>query len=272
MFELSANLELLFSETDGDLADAGHRAAARVHAAAELGLRAVEIWSWRDKDIDRLAAALHDTGVVLQTMCVDPMGSIVDPATHEAFFAAVTESAAVADRLGCPYLVVTAGDERRGTPRVEHHQAIVAALTEAGSILRQHDATLLLENLNSRVDHIGTYLDTVPECLDILDEVSSPKVKALFDLYHSLVMDERSTDVLTNRLAHVGHVQIADVPGRHEPGTGSVDWRQQLTALRDLGYTGRLGLEYSPTTSNTAATLQYIRKLLDSFAEEGSER
>ncbi|XVV06085.1 TIM barrel protein [Actinosynnema sp. CA-248983] len=250
MFELSVNLEWLFGERD----DLG----GRVRAAAELGLPAVEVWGWRGRDVDSLHRAMRETGVELQTMCVDPMGTLVDPATHEVFLAAVEDSAALADRLGCPYLVITVGNER-DVPRAEQRRAVVSALTRAAAVLAGHRAVLLLENLNSRVDHVGTFLDSTAECLDIVDEVGSPRVALLYDHYHSLVMGERPEEVLAGRVDRVRHVQIADVPGRHEPGTGTVDWGHELSVLRDLGYTGRLGLECTPTTG-TPQALAHIRQ------------
>lgn len=90
--ELSANVELLFTEHDAP--------AARVRVAGELGLPAVEIWGWRRKDIDALGAALTASRVSVQTMCVEPMGVLVDSATHPVFLAALADSAAVADRRG----------------------------------------------------------------------------------------------------------------------------------------------------------------------------
>lgn len=253
MYELSVNLEWLFAEHD-DL-------ARKVRAAEQLGVPAVEIWGWRARDVDSLDAALRETGVVLQTLCVDPMGTLVDPGTHEVFLEAVDKSAALADRLGCPYLVITAGNERVGVARDVQRRAVVEALRRAAEVLDGCEAVLLLENLNSRVDHVGTFLDSTAECLDIVDEVGSPHVRLLYDHYHSLVMGERPEVVLDGRVDRVGHVQIADVPGRHEPGTGGVDWGHELSTLRELGYTGRIGLECMPTTG-TAEALEHLRRHL----------
>lgn len=261
MYELSANIELLFTEYgEGDA-----NVVARLRAAAALGLPAVEIWSWRGKDVGALGQALEETGVRLQTMCVDPMGVLVDPATHGTFLAAVTDSAATAQLLNCPFLVITAGDHQAEVSRSEQHSAIVAALREAARLLEGSEVVLLLENLNSRVDHVGTFLDSTVECLDIVEEVDSPTVRALYDHYHSLVMDERPESVLAGRIDLVGHVQTADVPGRYEPGTGSVDWGNELRVLHDLGYRGRIGLECLPS-ADTASSLDHIQHVLDKLS------
>jgi hydroxypyruvate isomerase len=246
MYELSANMVWLFTE-------AGDGAAARCRAAAAHGLRYVEIWDWREEDLDALGAALSETGVTLQTMCTTPMGRLVDRSTHEAFLDGLRESIQVAERLRSPFLVVTAGDALPGVPPEQQRAAIVAALKAAVPLLEGHDPVLLLENLNSRVDHIGTFLDTTPQVVSVLREVASPKVKLLYDHYHSLAMGEKAREVLGDAMDLLGHVQIADVPGRHEPGTGDIDWPAELAELRSLGYTGRLGLECTLTAPTTEA-------------------
>ena len=93
----------------------------------------------------------------------------------------------------------------------------------------------------------GTYLDSTEEALDIVDEVGRPGLRLLYDLYHSVTMGEDPATVLRGRMDRVRHVQVADVPGRHEPGSGMIDWRATLDRLRSDGYRGWLGLEYAPS-------------------------
>jgi hydroxypyruvate isomerase len=253
MYELSANVEWLFTE-------AGLHVADRIRAAGAHGLPAVEIWTWRDKPLDAISRALSETAVQLQTVCVDPMGSLVDPKGHTAFLDGLAASLPVAEELGSPYLVVTAGDLRHGVARDTQHAAVVAALRGAADMLAGSDVILLLENLNSRVDHAGTYLDSTIETIDIVRAVGSPRVRVLYDLYHSLMMGEDPLVVLDGATDVVGHVQIGDVQGRIEPHEGPLDWPALLHALRRSGYFGRLGLEFMPTQS-TADALAFIEKL-----------
>lgn len=252
MYQLSANLEWLFP-------DAGDT-AGRIRAAAAHGLSAVEIWTWRDKDLHLVEQALHETGTVLQTMCTEPMGRLVDPSTHGAFLDGLHDSLEVAQQLGSPYLVVTAGDTRQDIPACEQRAAVVEALQNAGALLAGTGTTLLLENLNSRADHVGTFLDDTTQVVSILRDVASPNVRLLFDAYHSQVMGEDTQQVLSGAVDLLGHVQVADAPGRHEPGSGTVDWSAELAALRRLGYAGRIGLEYQPSTA-TAASLLVIEQI-----------
>jgi hydroxypyruvate isomerase len=255
VIELSASLELLFTEPPE------HTFDERIDRASDAGLRAIEIWRWRNKDLPAISKALTQTGVELASMIVEPMLPIVDPAVRADALKAIADSAPVAADLGCSTLVITVGDARPGVPRRDQHEAIVETLKAAAPIVEPHGVTLALENLNSRVDHVGHYLDSAIETLDIVDEVGSPHVQMLYDLYHSVVMGESPREVLDGRLDRVRHVQIADTPGRHEPGTGTIDWPAELGWLASNGYRGRIGLEYMPTI-DTVESLKLIRSVV----------
>lgn len=256
MLELSPCLDLLFG-----VGETPPRHADRIRRAAAAGFTWAEMWGWQTADVPAIRAALDATGITLNLLTSEPMARIVDPATHDEFLEGVARSAEVAAGLGAPHIVVLAGDELAGVDRRVQRDAVVEALRRAGPIGAGHGVTLLLENLNSRVDHVGHYLDRTPEALDIIDEVGDPSVRLLFDLYHAEVMDESIGEILDGRLDRVAHVQIADTPGRHEPGSGRVDWAADLGWLVDHGYTRRIGLEYSPTT-DTLASLTYIREVM----------
>jgi hydroxypyruvate isomerase len=256
MTELSACIELLFAEAPA------HAFDERIVRASDAGLPAVEMWGWRSKDVPAISRALARTGVALTSMVVDPMIPMVDPADRRDALAAIADSAAVAADLGCKNLVITVGDARPDVPRRDQHQAIVESLKAAAPIVGSNGVTLVLENLNSRIDHIGHFLDSASETLDIVDEVGSPQVQMLYDLYHSVVMGETPREVLDGQLDRVRHVQIADSPGRHEPGSGTVDWAAELGWMLSSGYRGRIGLEYLPAT-DTVESLRFIRSVVD---------
>ncbi|WP_431277919.1 hydroxypyruvate isomerase family protein [Leifsonia poae] len=253
MRDLAVNLEWLFTE-------AGDDTASRIRAAAEHGLNAVEIWGWRDKEIAAIEDALSSTGVQLLSLIVDPQLQLTDPATHEEYLAGVRDSLAVAQRLRSPNLVVVSGAERPGVPRQEQHDAVVSVLTRAAALLDGSDVTLLLEPLNTRVDHPDAFLSSTLEGLEVVREVGSPHLRLLLDAYHALMMDEDLAAVVGPDIDLVGHVQVADIPGRHEPGTGTVDWAHQFAVLRGLGYAGAFGMEYVPTTE-TRASLTHVASL-----------
>jgi len=155
---------------------------------------------------------------------------------------------------------VVSGDARPGVERSRQRDAITEALLRAAPIASKAGVRLLLEPLNTRVDHPGYFLDSTAEALEVINDVDDPAVRLLYDLYHSIVMGEDPQQVLAGSGHLVGHVHVADVPGRHEPGTGTIDWPLQLAALRSAEYSGAIGLEYKPSR-DTESSLDLIRQL-----------
>lgn len=245
----SACLELLFKEEQ--------HFEDRLFRAKDAGFAAVEFWMWRNKDLQKLEAALEKTDLLLTGFVAEPMLPLTDSQQHSRFIDGLKESIEVARRLGCDQLIAQAGNEILGVARKEQHEAIVSALKQAAPILEDSGVTLLLEPLNTLVDHPGYYLHQTREGLDIIEEVNSKSVLLLYDIYHSVVMGEEPSRVLDGFVPLVGHVHLADVPGRHEPGSGSMDWKAQLAWLEDNGYCGYVGLEYTPTTT-TIESLNWL--------------
>lgn len=243
----SACIEVLFR----DVAATAHD---RVHAAREAGFGAVEFWTWREKDLEQIERALHDTGTRLTCIVSDPLRSLVDPQQRQAWLEGLDASIAVARRLGASFLIAQAGDSLPGVARAEQRASLVRTLQAGAERLEGTGVRLLLEPLNTRVDHPGYFLDHTPEALDVIETVGRDEVRLLYDIYHSVVMGETPQRVLDGHLAAVAHVHLADAPGRHELGSGGLPWRSVLDWLEAKGYAGYVGLEYWPTTS-TIATL-----------------
>jgi hydroxypyruvate isomerase len=128
----------------------------------------------------------------------------------------------------------------------EHFANAVAALRAAADEAEAADVMLLLEPLNTRL-FATMYLVSTRLGLDLVEAVDSPNLRLLYDVWHSAVMGEDMAEVLAGRIHLVAHVQVADMPDRNEPGTGSLDWTKVISTLRDLGYAGAIGLEYFPT-------------------------
>ena len=238
--KLSPCIEWQFADEYPDMAD-------RVRAAKAAGFALAEFHLWRDKDVDALAAALDETGVKLTGICVDPRRSIVDPAQHAEFLDAVRESLVAAKKLGSPPMIVASGFTREGVSAQEHFETAVVALKQAAALAEAAGIMLVIEPLNDRVEHPGMYLVSTTLGLDLIEAVGSPKLRMLYDVYHSATMGEDMEDVLVGRMHLVHHVQVADMPGRNEPGTATLDWPETIATLRRLGYDGALGLEYRPT-------------------------
>jgi hydroxypyruvate isomerase len=254
MRKFSACVEWLFADEAADFSD-------RIRLASKAGFDAFEFWLWTNKDLDAIAAAMRETGIALASFVAEPMISLTNLANHTAFLEGLRRSVDVAQRLGAKTLIAQAGDERAGVSRAEQRAALTECLVGASEILRGSGVTLGLEPLNTRIDHIGYFLGSTAEGLDIVDEVASPNVKIVYDIYHSAVMDERTEEVLKGRVEHVAHVHVADHPGRNQPGSGRVDLRGRLNWIFANGYGGYAGLEYRPIGSSSAQMASVFDRL-----------
>jgi hydroxypyruvate isomerase len=242
----SACIEMLFVKESAD-------PAARIRLAKAAGFDAVEFWHWTNKDLDAIEAAMQETGMALAGIVAEPMIPLTDPGMHGQFLAGLADTIAVAKRLGTTILIAQAGDDLPGRTRAAQRTALVTALQRAADLLSDTGVRLALEPLNTRVDHAGYFLDSTTEGLDVIDEVGRPEIRLLYDLYHSMVMDEQPEQVLAGRVDRIAHIHLADHPGRREPGSAGLDLAGGLRYLAENGYTGLAGLEFRPSGSTLAA-------------------
>ncbi|MBO9726196.1 MAG: TIM barrel protein [Novosphingobium sp.] len=242
----AACIEWIFADEDRGFAD-------RVRAAKDAGIDAVEFHLWKDKPIEELAQALAETGVKLTSFCVDPRRSLVDPAEHDEFLEAVRGSIEAGKALGSPPMIIASGFNVPDLSHEEQHENAIVALRRGAELAEQAGVMLLLEPLNNRVELPLIYLSSTAQALDLIEAVNSPNLRLLYDMYHSAVMGEAVPGVLGDRAHLVHHVQVADTNGRHEPGTGEVDWTAAMEELLALGYEGGIGFEYFPTMPSAAS-------------------
>lgn len=223
--------------------------AERLAPARAAGVRAVEFWSWRNKDLPALERALGETGLEVAAFCCEGGPALTAPgADASALVRGVAESAAVARRLGCARLIVTTGPAPAGETFAETAARVAVKLHAMGRAASDAGVTLALEPLNTRVDHPGYWLTTLAEAALLLDAVALPSVRLLHDLYHQHVTEGRAAALAVEHLARTAHFHAAGVPGRHEPaGRGEVDYRALFADLDRQGYAGYVGLEYFPT-------------------------
>jgi hydroxypyruvate isomerase len=252
-FSRSACIEWLFAEDGAPVPE-------RIRRAADAGFDGVEFWHWRDKDLAAVAQAARAGGLAIVMMLVEPQIPIVDAGRLAEFVTAMEESARAAASSGCATLVVASGEKLPDVSAAEQDAAIVAALRVGGEIAGRHGLTLLFEPLND-TDHPRFFVTGTAHGLRLLEEAGSPHVKLLYDVYHSAVMGEDPGAPIAGRGASIGHVHVADHPGRREPGNGGIDWPTVLGRLEEAGYTGSIGLEYRPT-ADTASSLAYLECLL----------
>ena len=240
----SVCIEMLF--TDLDL-------LARPAAVAAAGFSAFEFWHWSGTPMDDLQAAADAAGVRMVCFHCEAGVPLVNPETTAQWVADAQGSLAEARRRGVSSLIVATGQEIAGLPRAAQHAAVVAGLRGLAPLAEAEGITLLLETLNVLVDHKGYYLSTSDEGFEIVDEVASPAVKLLYDIYHQQITEGNLIDRITARIANIGHFHVADVPGRHEPGTGEINYTNVFAKIAELGYGGHVGLEFTSTTTSAEA-------------------
>lgn len=218
----------------------------RVRRIHDLGFE-VEIWDWTTKDLDALAA----TGATFSSMTGYVTGALADPDGADELLRTAADSLVAADRLGCPRLNVHGtGLDGRGLP-VRPTDVVTPAmwLTAARTLGRLAELgekagrVFTLENLNTAVDHPGTPFARAEDTFALVEAVGSPYLRMNLDLYHAQIGEGNLISLLETTLPAVGEIQVADVPGRCEPGTGEIHHPAIAAALRRLGYDGVVALE-----------------------------
>lgn len=230
----------------------------RLEYVADLGFPAFEFYTRQGKDMNitlalKLALRLEVSAFVGST------ASLVDPAQRQQLLGDLTRAAALAVDLSCASLIVTSGPALPGVPRDEQRWHLVDVLKEAAETAADADVVLVLEPLN-QIDHPGTFLSSSDEGFAIVREVASPHVRLCFDLYHQQISEGNLTQRIVDNLDLIGHIHVADVPGRHEPGTGEINYEHIFGVLREQHYRGFVGLEYYPHV-DAVASLKAVRAM-----------
>jgi hydroxypyruvate isomerase len=218
----------------------------RVRRIADLGFD-VEMWNWATKDIDALAR----TGATFSSMTGYLAGNLTDPAGADELLRTAQQSVDVAERLDCPRLNIHGtGLDDSGLPVspavvVTPGMWLTAArtLTRLAELGERAGRVFTLENLNTAVDHPGTPFATAADTMTLVRAVGSPHLRMNLDLYHAQIGEGNLIDLVERALPFIGEIQIADVPGRQEPGTGEIHYPAIAAALRRLHYHGVIGLE-----------------------------
>ncbi|MDH6114108.1 hydroxypyruvate isomerase [Kitasatospora sp. MAP12-15] len=268
---VTVNLSILFSELP---------LLERPAAAAAAGFTAAELW-WpfgadhtpSEAEQDALRKAFTDAGVRLtglnfvDDLTVGAKGTVSLPAERDRFRENVPVAAALAGSLGATGLNALYGNRVDGVDRAVQDQLALENLVLAAQAAHGIGAVLLIEALN-KVDAPDYPLWTAEDAVAIVDKVNAAtglgNAKFLCDLYHLAVNGEDLAAVIATHADKIGHVQIADNPGRNEPGTGELDFDDLFARLDAAGYQGRIGLEYRPSTGVSADSFEWLPRELRS--------
>ncbi|MEW6228037.1 MAG: TIM barrel protein, partial [Bacillota bacterium] len=205
----------------------------RIKRVAERGFGSIEFWGWRDKELSEIRNLVDDMGVKVVTFCGNRKGSIVDTAASRVLLDDLRDGISAAKRLGCETLILLAdelspdGSVTQQYPELSPHmkfETAVKTLSQAAKYAEDSEVTLVLEPLNTLVDHPGYYIPRSKLGFDLIRRVNSPNLKLLYDIYHMQIMEGNLISTLTENVDLVGHVHVADVPGRNEPGTGEINY------------------------------------------------
>lgn len=255
MPKFAANLSMLFTEQPF---------LERFSAASQAGFSGVEYlfpYEWSAAD---LAGCLRSSGVeqVLFNLpagdwAAGERGIACHPDRVDEFRHGVESAVAYAKALGCFQINCLSGIAPDGVGAAEINQTLRGNLVFAAERLAKEGIRLLVEAINSRVDIPGFWLDTSTKVLSLIDSLNAENIFLQFDIYHAQVMEGDIIHRLQSKLPFIGHIQFADNPGRHEPGTGELNFPAIFNALDTMGYKGWVSAEYRPLTS-TAASLSWM--------------
>src|SRR2546425_2744485 len=234
----------------------------RLEKVAEAGYRAVQLVheydKWSEEDFRNANRKKRSFGMGFDTAAGLRKG-ICDPAERQVFLADVRSMVPVLDKLECSRLIVLSGNKNPDLPLREQHQSCVEGLKRAAEITAERNVELLLENIDPE-ENPKYYLTSVAEGFEIIGEVNHPKVKFLYDLFHEQIAEGNLIAKLEKNIDKVGLIHIADVPGRHEPGTGEINYENIFRTLGRLKYDRYAAMEFLPT-SDPVGKLRAAREM-----------
>ena len=243
----------------------------RIDKAAQAGFDAIEFWNWDNKDMPAIKAAAERLGLEIASFQSNLCGTLVQPAQRESFVAGIEKSLTKAKEMNAAGLFLLTdelGEDRSvrfqfpELSEEEKFQSVLDGLKMLAPLAEQAGITLMLEPLNTLVDHPGYFLCHSVAAFGLIRAVASPRIKVLFDIYHMQVMEGNIIETLTGNLDVIGHVHVADVPGRHQPGSGELNYGNIFKSLRAAGYQGYVGFEFEPTLFSQQAAEESVALLM----------
>jgi len=267
MARLSVCLETVFTdlpvrERIGKIAEAGYRDVEFWHPEGTFDGKGVR-FDWA-KDAAELREACQQHGVAINDFAMHAWdgsigGSPVKAADRPNYLAQIRKMVDFAQAIGCKHGITLSGTVDPSLSRAQMRGNLEAALAEAVSIAAAARVTLLLEPLNTWVDHPGYYLDSTAEAAQIIRSIRSPHLKLLYDVYHMQIMEGNVIATIERNIDIIGHFHAAGVPGRAELFATELNYPEIVKRIDALGYQGCFGLEYFPRMKDHAASLEAIR-------------
>jgi hydroxypyruvate isomerase len=234
----------------------------------ESGFDYIEFWSWQDKDVQKIKELCRANDLKIASFSGDQDFSMIDANQKADYVAFVQESIEIAKILSCENLVIHSNALGENGVVLNHYPNIadpdkIAAMLDVlktlASAAERSNVTLVLEALNTMVDHSGNFLASTRQAAELIESVNSSHIKILYDIYHMQIMEGNLINTLNQYIDTIGYIHIADVPGRHEPGTGEINFSNVFKTLAKLKYDGIIGFELAPLQDSATA----VRMLKD---------
>jgi hydroxypyruvate isomerase len=259
MTRLAANLTMLFTEMPF---------LERIDAAAAAGFEAIECVEPYVVPAAEVAERLQRHGLTAALFNMPPgnwvagdRGYGADPARTDEFLRSIDVALDYARATECKTLHLMAGKIAADADRTACTRTLVDNIRLAADAVAGDGITLVLEPINTKVDIPGYFYDTTVAALEVIDAADRSNVKLLYDIYHMQIMEGDIARTIERLMPRIGHIQLADNPGRHEPGTGEINYPWLLGQLDVLRYDGWVGCEYKPA-GDTAAGLGWAKPYL----------
>ena len=256
MPRFAANLTMMFNEVPF---------LERFGAARRAGFQGVEFLFPYDFPADAIRAELHRHELTMALFNMPAgdwakgdRGLACHPNAVQQCRDGLRAAVEYAEALGCRQLHLMAGIRPAGASEEAMRETYLANVRYAAKELAARGMTLLVEAINTR-DLPGFYVNTSRQALELMDAAGEPNVRFQYDVYHMQIMEGDLAKTLERHIARIGHIQIADPPARHEPGTGEINYPFLFDRIDRLGYSGWIGCEYKPT-GRTEDGLGWMRK------------
>ncbi len=231
----------------------------RIEEVKKCGINTIEFWKWTNKDIDKIVETKMDVSIFNmdckdEKLSYDLSRGIINAGRKDEFISALKESIPVYKKLNAKAMIVLIGENAEFNP-----ENVYECLNAAKPILEENDVNLIVEPLNS-VDRVGYSMPYATPVFEVLKRLDTPHIKMLYDIYHQNMMGDFSMDEIKENIKYIGHFHVADAPGRHEPGTGNVDYVSIIKEINKLDYKGYIGLEYRATKPDPE-TLGFLKEV-----------
>lgn len=275
MIKVDVCLESVFTDLPYD---------QRIAKIAEAGFSLVEFWfhdstfstgdstKSQAKDPLVLRKVCKQYGVTVNNMVVNaPDGSVggapVVKSDLNKYLDRLDEVIGFSRMIGCNKAITCSGNVDNSLTRTQMRSNLEKALSQAAEIAEKQDFTLLVEPLNTHVDHDGYFLDSSHEAAEIIRSINRPSLKLLYDVYHMQIMEGNIIANITEKIDIIGHFHSAGVPGRGEIISGELNYAEVLRAIDGLGYKGAFGLEYFPKIADNSESLRLTKQYIESVVQ-----